>query len=419
MATIWQAAIVFAIAFGVAYACVPLAKRLANSLGAIDYPSDRRINTTPIPRTGGIAIYAGFCAGCLVVAVGTTFFGWGPVDLVAVRNIDYVLLFCGLSIVFLVGLIDDVTPLSPRSKLAGQILGALVICMSGVTIGAVRWLFTGNFVDLQWLDWPLTIVYLLVFMNITNLIDGLDGLAAGIVAITSVGYLVLVLGRGSFILAMMCVAVLAVCLAFLRFNFNPASIFMGDSGALFLGAILAVVSTAGVVRTQGIAMLLVPVVIAGVPAMDTLSAIVRRTREGKRIDEADMGHLHHRLVAAGFGQRRSVLVLYAVSAAMMLVGLFLTTVSGPVRWLVFAVLAVVIGVVVWRLHLFDPVLQHYYRRRSKTEPRRADNLPGEDADACEADAAGAAGEAHGAHAGDVDAGAADGLGAAAAGGERS
>ena len=242
--------------------------------------------------------------------------------------------------------------------------------MSGVTVGAVRWLTGGDVVALGWIDWPVTIVYLLVFMNIINLIDGLDGLAAGITAIVSLGLLYLVTMRGSFILAMFCVALAASCIAFLRYNFHPASVFMGDSGSLFLGALLAVISISGVVRMQGMAMMLIPLIIAGVPLLDTVSAIVRRWRVGRRIGQADMGHLHHRLVRAGLSQKRSVATLYACSLVMTLAGCFMSGMSGVARWVALVVLGVAVGAAVWKLHLFDPVLQHYYRRRSKSEPRR-------------------------------------------------
>ncbi len=365
-----QGLLVFAVSFATAYAMVPVSKSIAGAIGAIDFPGVRRVNDRAVPRAGGIALYAGFLAGCLVIAVGTNVFGWSTSDLIVVRDIDYVLLIAGLSIVFVVGLIDDVSPLSPRSKLAGQILGATVICMSGVTVGAVRWLTGGDVVALGWIDWPVTIVYLLVFMNIINLIDGLDGLAAGITAIVSLGLLYLVTMRGSFILAMFCVALAASCIAFLRYNFHPASVFMGDSGSLFLGALLAVISISGVVRMQGMAMMLIPLIIAGVPLLDTVSAIVRRWRVGRRIGQADMGHLHHRLVRAGLSQKRSVATLYACSLVMTLAGCFMSGMSGVARWVALVVLGVAVGAAVWKLHLFDPVLQHYYRRRSKSEPRR-------------------------------------------------
>ena len=370
MPLIGQGLMVFAVAFAVTYAMVPVSMRLARVMGAMDYPGIRRVHDHPIPRAGGIAIYAGFLAGCAMLWAGVHFLGWKMGDLYVLSDVDYVLIICGVSIVFLVGLIDDVSPLSPRSKLAGQILASAVICMSGMTIGTVRWFITGEYIQLEWLDWPITILFLLGFMNVTNLIDGLDGLAAGIVAITACGLLYLVVHRGSNTLAMICITLVAVCLAFLRFNFYPARVFMGDSGSLLLGTLLAIVSISGVVRTQSIAVLLVPLVIAGVPIVDTFTSIVRRLREGKHVDQADFEHVHHRLVRAGFSHRRTVISLYIASAVLALAGCTMGVFSGPVRWALLIVLFVVVSLVIWRLHLFGPVLQHYYRRRAGVEPRR-------------------------------------------------
>lgn len=367
---IWQALIVFAVAFAVTYIMVPVSKRLANLMGAIDYPGERRVNEEEVPRAGGIALYCGFLAGYLTAMLGMNFFGWEIENLYQLGNIDYVLLFLGLSIAFMVGLIDDVQPLSPRSKFAGQIVSALFICLSGVTIGVIRWVITGEYVDLGWANIPLSVLYIVIFMNVINLIDGLDGLAAGIVAIIACGLLYLVLDRGNYTLAMFCIALIGVCLAFLRFNFHPASVFMGDSGSLFLGAVLGVISITGVARTQGLVVSLVPLVIAGIPIVDTASAIIRRLRTGHRIGEADMEHVHHRLLGAGYSQQRSVLILYVFSAVMAVMGCFFKVSSGVVRWSIFAALSVLVFIIIWRMRLFDPVLDHYYRRRDKKEPRR-------------------------------------------------
>lgn len=367
---LWQVLTVFCVAGAACYIAIPASMALAKRMGAIDYPGIRRVNKKPIPRAGGIAIFFGFSAGVLVMVLGRTVFGWEADDLYSVRSVDYVLLYVGLAVVFLVGLIDDVSPISPRSKLAGQIVAAVIICLSGVTIGSIKALWSSTIVPLGWVDYPLTVIYLLVFMNIINLIDGLDGLASGIVGIVACGLMYLVYSRGSYTLVLACVIVVAVCLAFLRFNFYPAKVFMGDSGSLFLGALIASISIAGVVRTQSLAVTLVPLVIAGVPIIDTASAIVRRFRGKKPIDQADMDHLHHRLINAGFSHRRSVLMLYGLTAVLAIAGCLLSLIAGPPRWAMLALLALLAFLVIWRLRLLDPVLQHYYRRRAKEEPRR-------------------------------------------------
>lgn len=369
MLVIHQALTVFFVAFIVTYLMVPVSKKIAVVIGAIDYPSNRRLNTEPVPRCGGIALYVGLVAACLSVIIAERFFGWEIVDLYVLKDINFVLLFVGITIMFAVGLVDDIIQMSALPKLIGQIVAAVVVALAGVTIGTVRSLVDGDYVDLSWIDFPLTVLYLVVFVNITNLIDGLDGLATGIITIVSLSLLYLVLKRGSATLALACIALVAVCLAFLRFNFFPASIFMGDSGALLLGFMVGIISITGIVRTQSFVVMLVPLVIAGLPLLDTLSAIIRRSRGHKPVGQADMGHIHHRLLRAGLGQRRAVAVLWLCSAALAVVGCMLGSFSGPIRWAILVGLAIVIFFIIWKFGLFKPVLRHYYDNKGKHGPR--------------------------------------------------
>lgn len=369
MLAIHQALTVFFVAFIVTYLMVPASKKIAVLIGAIDYPSNRRLNTDPVPRCGGIALYIGLVAACLSVLIAERFFGWEIVDLYVLQDINYIVLFIGITIMFAVGLVDDIVQMAALPKLFGQIVAAVVVAAAGITIGTVRSIVDGDYVDLGWLNYPLTVLYLVVFVNITNLIDGLDGLATGIIAIVSASLLYLVIMRGSATLALACVALIAVCLAFLRFNFFPASIFMGDSGALLLGLMVGIISISGVVRTQSFVVMLVPLVIAGVPLLDTISAIIRRSRGHKPVGQADMGHIHHRLLRAGLGQRRAVAVLWLCSAFLAFVGTMLGSFFGPVRWAIFFGLAVVMFFIIWKFGLFKPVLRHYYDNKGKHGPR--------------------------------------------------
>ena len=357
----WKyAAIVFAVTFGVTYAMVPVSKRIAQALGAIDYPDSRRVNTEPIPRCGGIALYIGLCAGALTLFVGMAFFGWQITNLYMLERVNYLLLFAGVTFMFAVGLVDDVTQLSPWAKFLGQVISAIIVVASGISIETVRMIITGDYFNLGWLNWPVTVFYLVVFVNVINLIDGLDGLASGVVAIISLSLLYLVYMRGSMTLALACVMLFAACLAFLRFNFFPASIFMGDSGALLLGLMIGIISCEGVVRTQSLVIVLVPLAIAGVPVIDTLSAIVRRLRGHESIGHADLEHVHHRLLRAGLSQKRSVAVLWLCTAVLAIAGCAISGLSGVVRWCVLLVLAVAVFMVIWRFGLFGPVLRHHY-----------------------------------------------------------
>lgn len=365
----YQVAIVFAVAFSVTYACVPFSKWLAHKLGAIDYPSNRRVNKEPVPRCGGVALYLGMVAACFVIFLGVRFFRWNVPVLFALGNVNYILLFVGITFMFVTGLVDDITQLKALPKFAAQIIACSIVVFSGVSIGEVN-NFGHGFVELGWFNYPLSVFYLLVFVNITNLIDGLDGLATGMVAIIAAALMYLSFIRGNYLLVLTCVALIAACLAFLRFNFFPASVFMGDSGSLLLGLLVGVISVTGVVRTQGLMVMIAPLVIAGVPVLDTTSAIIRRLRGHQPIGQADMGHVHHRLMRAGLSQRRSVAALWLCTAALSVVACLMVGVSGRIRYVLFAVLVVVVAAVSWKFGLFKPVLRHHYENRGKIGPRK-------------------------------------------------
>ena len=339
------------------------------AVAAIDYPSNRRINSEPVPRCGGIAMYLGLLAGVFTMFLGTRFFGWEILDLYTLSEMNYPMLFLGVTAMFTVGLVDDITQLKPWIKFIGQVLAATVVVLSGVSISTVLTPITGEFFELGVFDYPFTILYLVVFVNITNLIDGLDGLAAGLVASVSAALLYLIMSRGNMSMALVCAAMIAVCLAFLCFNFYPASVFMGDSGSMLLGLMVGIISVSGVARTQSLVIMLVPLAIAGVPVLDTISAIVRRLRGHQSIGEADMNHLHHRLMKSGLGQLRSVAVLWTCTAVLAVVGCVVSNYSGPVRWIIFVVLFIAVFFVIWHFGLFKPVLRHHYDNYGKVGPR--------------------------------------------------
>ena len=364
-----QTLAVAVVAFAVTYAMVPVSKAIAMRIGAIDYPSNRRVNTKPIPRCGGIALYVGFMAGVATIGVGTHLLGWHILDFYNLTSLNMPLLFLGITLMFAVGLADDMFQLPAWPKFALQIVAAAVVAFAGITIGSVR-LWGSGFTSLGLLNIPLTVVYLVIFVNITNLIDGLDGLAAGIVAISCFAFALMVLARGSITLVMVCAALAAACLAFLRFNFNPASVFMGDSGALFLGLMVGIISLAGVVRMQSAVVMLVPLVVAGVPVIDTAAAILRRKHEHKPVGAPDMNHVHHQLLKSGLSQRSTVLVLYLVSALMAGVALLLSSLSGTAR-IVLTVALIVGGMfLIWFLGIAAPILRHHYENKGKSGPRQ-------------------------------------------------
>ena len=293
------------LAFVVTYLCVPLARRLALRLDAVDYPSARRVNKRPTPRMGGIAMAAGIAAALIVEVAGEYFFGWAGFYIHGTdRAINHAGVMCGLLTIVCVGAMDDVYSLKPSVKFAGQILGATIIAASGLLLSSIANPLGAGFIQFGWWSYPLTVLYLVCFMNVINLIDGLDGLAAGIAAIASFFLFLIAFGRGLEETAMLSIILLGATLAFLRYNFAPASIFMGDSGSLLLGAMIGVISLMGVMRSPTVIVLAVPLVIAAIPIADTAAAIIRRVYHHQPIQQADRKHLHHMLLRKGYRVRR-------------------------------------------------------------------------------------------------------------------
>lgn len=355
----------FAAALLTSLAATPLARRIAVKLGAIDKPTGRRVNKVPVPRMGGIAIFCGIAAAFAVQYVGTMFLGW-PVVLVPSPKlrVNYWMLVLAFCVIFGTGLLDDKFSLKPAQKLAGQVLAAVIAVAGGLVIGDISSPLGPEFISLGWLAYPVTVIYLVAYVNIINLIDGLDGLAAGISAIASFTMFVLSVMAGRLDAAALSVAVTGSSLGFLRYNFHPASIFMGDSGSLTLGFALGCSSLLSVTRFAGLTTIIVPLVIAAVPILDTLSAIVRRTRAHVSIGQADRGHIHHRLMDEGFDQRQAVLVMYAWTLMLCLGSVVMTQVGTWPRVGIFCALAAASFLFAHKLHLFEPVLLHHYNPRT-------------------------------------------------------
>lgn len=355
----------FAAALLTSLAATPLARRIAVKLGAIDKPTGRRVNKVPVPRMGGIAIFCGIAAAFAVQYVGTMFLGW-PVVLVPSPKlrVNYWMLVLAFCVIFGTGLLDDKFSLKPAQKLAGQVFAAVIAVAGGLVIGDISSPLGPEFISLGWMAYPVTVIYLVAYVNIINLIDGLDGLAAGISAIASFTMFVLSVMAGRLDAAALSIAVTGSSLGFLRYNFHPASIFMGDSGSLTLGFALGCSSLLSVTRFAGLTTIIVPLVIAAVPILDTLSAIVRRTRAHVSIGQADRGHIHHRLMDEGFDQRQAVLVMYAWTLMLCLGSVVMTQVGTWPRVGIFCALAAASFLFAHKLHLFEPVLLHHYNPRT-------------------------------------------------------
>lgn len=321
----WAHLVVFAVAAVVTGLVTPLVARVVRALGVVDVPSDpRKVHTEPVPTLGGFGMVLGFAA-----AIGVAWL-LPPLRPVFTQTSQPLGLLAGVGVLALVGMIDDCWGLSPALKLAGQIMAASVVAVFGVQI-VYAWIPSVGVVSLgSDLGFGATVLAIVVMVNAVNLIDGLDGLAAGVVAIAAVAFFVfVVVSDGGGITEtvptsapMVAAGLAGICLGFLVHNFHPASIFMGDSGAMVLGLLLASSGMAYVGRSTapsyvdfyGSIPLLVPVLVLAVPFLDVVFTVVRRTYRRKPITMADKGHLHHLLIAFGHSHRRAVLIMYYWSA---------------------------------------------------------------------------------------------------------
>ncbi len=348
----------FVIAVGafVTLLLTPLVRALSVRLGLVDEPGGRKVHTAAISRLGGVAIFIGFAAAIATEALGEHYLGWGGTLADGGRQMLGVL--AGLALIFVVGVIDDIVTLNPGAKLLGQLAAAGIAISAGVRIDFVGNPFGGGLIALGLLGIPVTLVYIVGFTNIINLIDGLDGLAAGVTSIAATSFLLLAAATNRLDAAALAAALIGACLGFLRYNFNPASIFMGDSGAMFLGFALAGISLLGVMKSAAAITLMVPLLIVGVPIFDTASAIVRRLRHKRPIQEADKGHIHHRLLHRGFDQRQTVLIIYVWSGALAVGGWAMRYAPTIIKLATFVLLAVLSGVMAYWLGLFEAAHHH-------------------------------------------------------------
>lgn len=296
----------FFVALAVAAAVTPAAIWLAPKIGAMDIPKDdRRVHNKPMPRFGGIAIYAGIMIALCIFAL---------------EDKGIISAMVGCTMIYILGLIDDLKNLRPAIKLGGQILSATAVYAAGLKIEFITNYFgQGNMVFGDIMCFVITVLWLISITNAVNLIDGLDGLAAGIAAISAlcIGYVAYIHGQYIPTLAMMIVA--GAALGFLPYNFHPAKIFMGDSGSQLLGFSIAAFSIMGTVKSATIVVVVIPALVLGLPIFDTVFAIIRRVVRRRPIGMGDKEHLHHRILRAGFGQRRAVMLMYCVSGLMGIV----------------------------------------------------------------------------------------------------
>ncbi|MBE0416864.1 MAG: undecaprenyl/decaprenyl-phosphate alpha-N-acetylglucosaminyl 1-phosphate transferase [Coriobacteriia bacterium] len=348
-------ALLVGVAAAVTLLLTPFVRRASLRLGLVDEPGGRKIHSGLIPRVGGVAMLGGFAVAFAVQFWGESYLGWRTT--LTSGNQQIVGCVVGMLVIFAVGLIDDIVGLNAGQKLLGQLAAAGVLIGFGLRIEFIGNPF-GGLLMLGLLGVPVTALYVVAFTNVINLIDGLDGLAAGVSAIGAATMLVLALQGNELAAAVFAAALIGACVGFLRYNFHPASIFMGDSGAMFLGFSLAAISLLGVMKSVAAIALAVPLLIIGVPIFDTASAIIRRVRHKRPIQEADRGHIHHRLLGRGFDQRQTVLIIYVWSAALGVGAYAMRWAATSVKLLTFGVLAGLSVFMAYWLGLFEVAYHH-------------------------------------------------------------
>ncbi len=309
----------------------PMVKWISYHVGALDYPNERKVHKKPMPVMGGLMIYLGFLFGYMLFAPQST-------QMLAILIASF--------IVVITGILDVIKPLRAREKLVGQVVAALIIVFYGkILLNDIS--FFGYYFDFGWLAYPITIVFIVAVMNCINLIDGLDGLADGISMIffITIGVLAFIMHNLGSLEITIAFIMIGACLGFLIFNFNPAKIFMGEIGSMFLGFMIAVVCLLGF-KAVTLTSLVVPMLILAIPILDTLFAILRRIIHHKPIYEADKQHLHHQLLNKKFSQKTTVLIIYAVSILFSSASVFYVLKDKKIGAIIYIILVLLITWVV-------------------------------------------------------------------------
>lgn len=323
-------------AFVMSVILTPIIRRLCQQQHLFDFPGNpRKIHSIPIPRLGGIGIYAAF-----YVPLFLLFAGANTVATLFAQNLDTVLsLFMTSSLVFAIGVYDDLRGATVLQKLVVQVIAAVALYFLGFQIRAIALPFFGA-LDLDIMGLPVTVLWLVGITNALNFIDGIDGLACGVgfFAVSTMFILSLFLNHP--LTAFFAVALAGGLFGFMLYNFNPASIFMGDSGSLFIGFIIAAISLEGAQKSSTAVLLLIPIIVLGVPIADTLLAIIRRVGKGNSPFMADKEHIHHRLLNLGLSSRQVTLILYGVCSSLGITALLMTAVNNQVLTLILIVLSV-------------------------------------------------------------------------------
>jgi UDP-GlcNAc:undecaprenyl-phosphate GlcNAc-1-phosphate transferase len=353
------------VAFMVVVLLTPAVGGMARMLGVVDSPGGRRLNRNPVPRLGGIALFLG------IVIPSLAFLHLGP----ETRG-----LLLGAAVAVTVGAIDDFRGLRWFEKLGGQVLAAVIPVGFGVWVDRFTFPVIGIHALPAWVGMPLTVIWIVAIMNMFNFLDGMDGLAAGVAAIAGGTFAVIALSLGKPDAAVLSAIVLGASLGFLRHNFYPARIFMGDSGALLLGFVLATVAVQGLLKTAATVALFFPLLVLAVPIVDTTFVVARRLKHGQPVFEGDQAHLHHRFLRRGFSQPRAAATIWIW--CLSLAAAALATRFLPIRphgqWHLWPTVGAVLvallalGISVYVVYVLEivKIANPYQRRRATDDPLR-------------------------------------------------
>ncbi len=288
---------------------IPFVQKIAIHINALDIPDARKVHNKPIPRLGGLGIFVGFLVGYMI-------FGKNTIQMNSI--------LIGSFLIVLTGIIDDIKPISAKSKLLGQILASSIIVFYGNILLNNVTIFGQN-IEFGVFSYPITIIFIIACTNIINLIDGLDGLAGGVSSIFYLSTIVLCFFQQRFweLELILSLIMLGSCLGFLIHNFHPAKIFAGDSGSLFMGFTIAIISLLGF-KTTAITSIFIPLAILAVPILDTLFAIIRRLLKHEKISSPDKQHLHHQLLKMNFSHRNTVLIIYGINTLFAIASILYT-----------------------------------------------------------------------------------------------
>lgn len=311
---------------------MPIIKKVAIHINAIDIPNERKVHTKPIPRLGGLGIYLSFILGYILFAE---------------PSFQMISILISGFIIILTGLIDDINPVKARYKLIMQIIAACIVVFYGNIVLNHISAFGMNLNFVEPLNYIVTILFIVSITNAINLIDGIDGLAAGVSSIyfATIAIIAFILAKTSGLDVILALIMLGSTLGFLVYNFNSASIFMGDSGSLFLGFIISVIALLGFKATT-LTSLIVPLVLLAIPIFDTILAILRRTIKHQSIGKPDKEHFHHQLLKMKFSTKKTVLIIYLINILFALVSIFYVLGDNELAIFIYVMLMIVLLFVV-------------------------------------------------------------------------